>query len=275
MVPHLNFDIASQEPMLFNTQALRQIATNALKNAALHSGGHNAWVSLTTEVIDDQTNRMTVRFEDDGKGIPQDLRERVFEAFGRGESQSEGTGLGLFIITELASAVNGSFRYFDSEKGGAGFELVCECSRYTADHSDDDQEVVDPQLLEATLVGKQVLFAEDQLTIQMLTKAQLTKAGANVEACSNGAIALERFKDMNPDLVITDAMMPEMDGYELCRQLRSNGFEGPIIAVTAATIGDERDRLLEVGVDAVLPKPINIDELKLTLVRWEDGHFSA
>ena len=270
ITPHIRFDAASQQPMLFNTQALRQIATNTLKNAALHSSGQNVWVSLATEEIDDSTNRVRIRFEDDGKGISEEQCEQVFEAFGRGDTQSDGTGLGLFITAELASTLNGSISYFGSEKGGAGFELVCELHRYTKEDSDDDQDRVDPELLEAILVGKQILFAEDQLTIQMLTKAQLNKAGAEVEAVSNGSIALERFKNSHPDIVITDAMMPEMDGYELCRRLRAEGYVGPIIAVTAATIGDESDRLIEAGANVVLPKPLELDRLRRFVIEFTE-----
>jgi len=104
----------------------------------------------------------------------------------------------------------------------------------------------------------------------MLSKAQLTKAVANVEACSNGAIALERFNTMKPDIVITDVMMPEMDGYKLCRQLREEGFDGPIIAVTAATIGDESDRLIQTGADVMRPKPMDLDNLKRIMAGFRE-----
>lgn len=122
-----------------------------------------------------------------------------------------------------------------------------------------------------TLAGKAVFFAEDQLTIQMLTKNVLTKAGAEVTVASRGQQALEAFSGAIPDIVITDAMMPEMDGYELSARLREKGYAGPIIAVTAATIGDECDRLIAAGADVVLPKPMKIEELKLALAEWEQN----
>lgn len=127
--------------------------------------------------------------------------------------------------------------------------------------------------LKQTLAGKAVFFAEDQLTIQMLTKNVLTKAGAEVTVASNGQQALEAFSGAIPDIVITDAMMPEMDGYELSARLREKGYAGPIIAVTAATatIGDECDRLIAAGADVVLPKPMRIEEVKLALAEWEQN----
>jgi len=109
----------------------------------------------------------------------------------------------------------------------------------------------------------------------MLTRNVLTKAGAEVMVASNGQQALEAYSEASPDIVITDAMMPEMDGYELCERMRECGYEGPIIAVTAATIGDERERLIAAGADAVLSKPMNIDELKLALADWEQSRNQA
>jgi len=109
----------------------------------------------------------------------------------------------------------------------------------------------------------------------MLTRNVLTKAGAEVKVVSNGQQAMEAYSEASSDIVITDAMMPEMDGYELSAQLRKVGYTGPIIAVTAATIGDERDRLIAAGADAVLSKPMNIDELKLALADWEQSRNQA
>lgn len=105
----------------------------------------------------------------------------------------------------------------------------------------------------------------------MLTKNVLTKAGAEVTVTSNGQLAIEAYSEASPDIVITDAMMPELDGYQLSSQLREEGYTGPIIAVTAATIGDERDRLIAAGADVVLPKPMSIDELKLALADLEQN----
>jgi len=116
-----------------------------------------------------------------------------------------------------------------------------------------------------SLAGKRVLFAEDQLTLQLLTKSLLEKAGAKPTLASNGVEALMAYEAQPFDLVLTDAMMPEMDGYELSRTLRQRGFDGPIVAVTAAVIGDETAKLKEAGVDVVLAKPINMSRLKAEL----------
>jgi len=268
MQGHLAVDEVSACEMLFNSGALRQIITNLVKNAALHSEGANVWVSLKGVEADEQRASITLRIEDDGKGIPDHQKSALFEAFSRGDTKADGTGLGLFIIRELVDLIGGNIEVFDSKHGGVGFRISFTLDLYSpAQHQKAECEFSTSQL-EAALKDNRVLFAEDQLTIQMLSKGMLQKAGASVVACNNGAEAMKSFELDDFDLVLTDAMMPEMDGYQFCRALRQAGYEGPIVAVTAATIGDERERLLECGADYVLPKPLDMKELKEVLLTW-------
>ena len=271
---HLSFDALSKQKMLFSTAALRQLVTNLTKNAILHSEGDNVWVDVETTLNQSDKALVIVTVEDDGMGISPDFRETMYEAFTRGQTSADGTGLGLYIIKELASGLEGNIEYFESDRGGAGFRLTSEFELPPVEKTPKCPKFTEEKL-EQTLYSKRVLFAEDQLTIQILTKNVLTKAGADVTVASNGQLALEAYSEASPDIVITDAMMPEMDGYQLSSQLREEGYTGPIIVVTAATIGDERDRLLEAGTDVVLPKPINLDDLKLALADWEQNREQA
>ena len=270
VVIHTSFDERAAEQYLFNSAALRQIVTNLAKNVFLHADASNVWVSATATQNDAASTELSVCIEDDGKGISKEFQQKMFEAFSRGETKGEGTGLGLYVINELKVLLDGEIAYFSSPKGGAGFKLTVklESENEVADTNDSKYS---EQVLTDTLAGKTILFAEDQLTIQMLSKNTLAKAGAEVTVASNGQLAMEGYSKASPDIVITDAMMPEMDGYELSARLRAEGYTGPIIAVTAATIGDERDRLKAAGADAVLSKPLNIDELKIALADWEQN----
>lgn len=259
----LSANTAAETPTRFATAALRQITSNLVKNAAIHSQGTTIWVELAAELSDTEI-QLTINYEDDGTGISEEAQSRVFEAFARGDTRAEGTGLGLFIIRELAELIHGEIRYFDSTHGGAGFALCCRLPRSTASlqtAQTDRTETCNDSVLE----GRQVLFAEDQLTLQLLTKSLLDKAGAQTCVANDGKQALAAFDQGQFDLILTDAMMPEMDGYQLARSLRERGYTGPIIAVTAAVIGEEIDNLKAAGVDRVLPKPINIQQLKQTL----------
>ena len=120
------------------------------------------------------------------------------------------------------------------------------------------------------LADKQVLLAEDTPTIRMLSAKLIESQGASVAAAKDGEKALEIALNKHFDLVITDIFMPNMDGYELTRSLRENGYTGPIIGVTAATIGEERDKLIAAGANAAIGKPLTKEKLLDTLAALYD-----
>jgi len=245
----------------FNAQALRQKITNLTKNAAIHADADTVWVDLQAQPNGGDKVDLTLIVEDNGKGIPEGLREAVFGAFSRGDTRADGTGLGLYITRELAGKLGGTVEYFESEKGGAGFRV-----NFTLDLflNANEQEQVD-EAIPVALQGKRILFAEDQKTLQLLTSKLLKDAGAEVVVCDNGKQALEAFRAGEFDIVLTDLMMPEMNGDELIRHIRADGFTGQVVALTAAIIGKETDRLLEAGADAVLNKPLDIHAMKRTI----------
>lgn len=242
----------STELFSFHTQALRQSVTNLVKNAAVHSGGSKIVVNLVISSATADSATLTVRVEDDGKGIPEHLRASVFKAFGRGNTQADGSGLGLFIVKSMADLMGGKLTYSKSSMGGAAFELSLPMTRAKADSAESDEQP--SQRL--SLDGVRVLFAEDDAMLRMLTEKLLTKEGAQVSSFENGRLALDAFRPEDYDLVITDLMMPQMNGHELTTAVRAQSKEVIIIAVTAAVLGTETEQFLDEGADFVLPKPI-------------------
>ncbi|NVK00753.1 MAG: response regulator, partial [Oceanospirillaceae bacterium] len=112
-----------------------------------------------------------------------------------------------------------------------------------------------------------VLFAEDNATISLLTNKMLTTKGVTVVSGMDGQKALDKFDIDSINVVLTDIFMPNMDGYALTKELRSRGFKGPVIGVSAAVVGEETELLLAAGADAVLSKPIKLSELETELKR--------
>lgn len=115
--------------------------------------------------------------------------------------------------------------------------------------------------------GKRVLLAEDNKTIQMITAKMLERGGAHITLSVNGKAALDLYQHTPEafDLILTDIMMPQMDGYQLTPELRTLDCTLPIIGVTAATIGDQREQLLKHGATQVVGKPITMDALQRAL----------
>jgi len=255
----------------FNAQALRQKITNLTKNAAIHADAEKVWVDLQAQPRGDDQIELTLTVEDNGKGIPEGLREAVFGAFSRGDTRADGTGLGLYITRELAEKLGGTVEYFESEKGGAGFKVD-----FTLDlHLDVNEQERAEEAIPVALQGKRILFAEDQKTLQLLTSKLLKDAGAEVVVCDNGKQALDAFRAGEFDIVLTDLMMPVMSGDELIRHIRADGFTGQVVALTAAIIGKETDNLLEAGADAVLNKPLDIHAMKRTIAGLEIKDYAV
>lgn len=252
---HLQISEVSQKHFLINRQLTRQVITNLVKNAALHSNCKNIWLRSQGEPTQDNNMKISIQVDDDGQGIPLELQKSIFEPFERGNSTAEGSGIGLDVSLRLARSSGGDLRLSDNEHGGSRFtyELI-------AEPSSDTQQIIGEQTSEVSLAGITVLIAEDDRLIRMLTTKIFEKAGANVICAENGQEALELFDAMKipPNLVVTDIMMPKLDGYSLCKGLRERQYKGPIIGVTAATVGDEQSNLLKAGADFTMSKPIDI-----------------
>ncbi|NRP51942.1 Sensor protein EvgS precursor [Marinobacterium sp. xm-v-242] len=253
----LHIESAQSKGQLFEirSQQFRQCVTNLVKNAALHSGGSEVHVKYEHQVNKNNEVICRVRVEDNGTGIPDTLKNKVFDAFRRGGTNQEGSGLGLFIVKNFAEQMGGTLAYSASEYGGACFELTFPVKAVNSEAQAQAQAQTQTQ--RAGLSNMRILLAEDDRMLRMLTINMLTKEGAEVSAYENGRLALAAYSPEKFDLVITDLMMPEMNGHELTRKIRSWSSETPIIAVTAAVVGIETDQFLAEGADYVIPKPVS------------------
>ena len=240
-----------------HAQPLRQLVTNLVKNAVVHSGGNTVCVELALDETDATQIQATLRISDNGKGWTPTEEQHVFEAFGRGDSSSDGSGLGLFIVSQLVKKMDGSISYETSQLGGACF--VVSFPMQVAEQAQAQAQAQD------ILSGLNILLAEDDSFLAQLTQKMLSAKGANVTVAENGQIALDAFQTEAFDVVITDLMMPELDGHGLVKAIRESDTQIPVIAVTAAVIGQETDQLMAEGATAVLSKPIKIDELAAVL----------
>lgn len=259
---HFLTDTRVQALCLFDRQALRQMVTNLLKNSALHSGATDLWLSAEATEIRDSRLAVTISIADNGMGIPADKIEQLFEAFTRGNTEADGTGLGLHICRNMAQQLGGTLTYQSSPQGGAMFIFNGSFNLAPQLKELDSQSGEAIKVNSTPLKGKKILYAEDQKTLQLLTLTLLKKQGAEVVVADDGVHALELYQSNQPfDLVLTDIMMPRLDGNGLTRALRERGYQGQIVGLTAATIGLETDALIESGADIALSKPVDIKML--------------
>lgn len=245
-------------------KALRQIISNLMRNAITHSACKTLTVSADLQPINSSTARLTVSIADDGKGINPELQSQVFESFTRGDSQTEGTGIGLSVCNELVTNLGGQLVLESDGKTGSSFSFTLTLG---IEVTDDSLSTPEPLKLESSLLeGVSVLVVEDNLTIQLLTKKMFESKGASVVTASNGDEGLQKTKLHSFDLILSDLMMPVMDGAEMIKILRSMDVDALVVGVTAATIGGERDQLIKAGADLVLAKPLKIDSIEAFLL---------
>lgn len=238
-----------------HAQSLRQLVTNLVKNAAIHSGGDVVSVRLSytpSDTIEDVIIA-NLTIADNGRGLPAHLKHKTYEAFQRGKTETDGSGLGLFIAQTFAKQMGTTLMYTDTAGGGATFTVQIPLEVGKAKTA-----AIQPMnVRDISFKNLHILCAEDEATIRLLTERSLEARGAVVKCVSNGEEALKAFQnDPTYNLILTDLMMPKMDGHELTRQIRKLNPDVTIIAVTAAVIGHETEQFYKDGANAVIPKPI-------------------
>lgn len=266
----VNASNESRSRCIIREQLLRQITLNLVKNCAIHSGATELVIDIQAHEVqttDGTEMAFTLRFSDNGRGIRAEDKQRLFEAFERGDTQADGTGLGLHVSRTYARTVlKGDMTVGDSPTGGAEFTLTAQFPMAALPKKEDAESVV-PAPHENVLDGVRVLYAEDSAVLRMMTIKMLQKQGAEVIAAVDGREAIALAKTHPFDLVVTDLFMPNADGYEVTRHLRESGFKGPIYVLTAAVVGDEQERVKRLGATEVFPKPFEIDDFKASVFK--------
>jgi signal transduction histidine kinase/ActR/RegA family two-component response regulator len=270
------------ESVISDSDKLRQILVNFLSNAVkfTRQGG----VSIRLQSCPPETapeHVVCISVEDTGIGIPPGKQEVIFEAFKQADGSTSrrfgGTGLGLTISRELAHLVGGEIT-IESEPGrGSVFTLLLpevapqqhpdgDGDRPTArEPREDIQESIIP---EADYAGRRVLLVDDDMRNLLAMTPLLERWNLSVMAAGDGDEALETLRsDGDFDLILMDIMMPELDGYEVTRLIRSTPAFAhiPVIALTARAGYEDRRASLEAGANECLVKPVDPGELKAML----------
>ena len=264
------------------------LVTNAIK---FSREGSEVLVSL-----DVGEEMLQMRVADFGSGISQADQQRIFEPFYQTESDKKnvGSGVGLALVKQIVSALNGSISLVSKVGEGSVFtvripvkapegvevksleslgsvptsillnaendvmpETDCSASISEADDADDDNQSDTRQL---------VLIVEDNADVAEYMTMQL-KARYRLVIAHDGMEGLEMATQLVPDIIVTDVMMPRMDGYELCQAVKQSEVLNhiPVIMVTAKTSQEDKLRGLQLGVDAYIYKPFDAEELAVSV----------
>jgi PAS domain S-box-containing protein len=249
---------------------LRQVLLNLLGNAIkfTQSGEVSLRVAPCPESSGSSAMRFTFTVADTGIGIPGDKLDHVFERFTQADSSTTrrfgGSGLGLAISRRLVELMGGRI-WVESEVGhGSVFAFTVPLEIWDADNRPAAVSIgTGPKL---PLPALRILLADDSADNCTIMMAYLEHTPYHVEIAATGAIACEKFKEGNYDLVLMDWQMPVMDGLTATRVIRvweqaNDRSPTPIIALTASALQGDKEKCLAAGCTAFLTKPIKQEVL--------------
>ncbi len=264
-----------------DSSRLRQIITNLTGNAIkfTEQGG----VTIGLRFIDDKKAPM-IAFDvsDTGIGMTDKQQAAVFDPFVQADASITrrfgGTGLGLSISRKLARAMGGDITL--KSEAGKGTTFTALIPTGTIDEvriltADEVLEAIDSiestELQSWEFPPSRILVVDDAAENRELLTLVLQDLGIDTETAENGAIGLEKAREGNYDVILSDIQMPVMDGYEATSAMRKAGLTLPIVALTANAMQGFEERILSVGFSHYMTKPIDIDKLTQLLAKLLNG----
>ena len=283
----LEVDAGAPETIVSDSEKIRQILINFLSNAVKFTATGGVTVRLGSGTdLKGRHYPVAISVADTGIGIPAEKRGLVFEAFKQADGSTSrrfgGTGLGLTISRELAWLMGGEIEVESVPGSGSTFSLLLplEMPAVSGDNTAANQAAgstaglpVQP-LPAADYHGARVLLVDDDMRNLLALTPLLEQWRLEVMAAGDGREALETLHTAGDfDLVFMDIMMPEMDGYEVIRQLRQDArFANlPIVALTARASDEDRRQCLDAGANDSVVKPVDPAELKAVVDRFLAG----
>lgn len=279
----IEIDPALQPLHRYDPLRLAQLLNNFMSNAIKFTERGAVLIKAERLSGDAEHERVRLSVRDTGMGIAPEHLSRLFLQYEQASANTArmygGTGLGLAICRKLAQLMNGELSVESSVGVGStfSFTLTLPIAPQQAEQATqvllEPVRTVLPQPLTAAQRPVQVLLVDDHPINRMLLKQQLQTLGMQTYAACDGEEGIALWRDHTIDIIITDCHMPNMDGYEMTRQIRASERDKdtqriPIIAWTANVLSEEAERCAQAGMDDMLTKPTELSVLQTTLHKW-------
>ncbi|EJL85165.1 transporter substrate-binding domain-containing protein [Pantoea sp. GM01] len=262
---HCSVDRLHPDEILLDPGRFRQVLSNLVSNAIKFTERGSVDVEIRCLPEGEDKIRLEVRVTDTGIGISEEDQTRVFSPYEQtdaGAKKTTGTGLGLAICQELMLKMDGSIRL--QSQLGRGSCITIQVPVKHRQHLELPNAEPSPQ--PDIPVSLRILAVDDHPANRLLLKRQLTRQGHQVIEAVNGEQALELWRKMPFDVVITDCSMPVMDGLTLTRIIRTEETSPiTILGLTANAQEEERLRCLAAGMNDCLFKPLRLPQLEAVL----------
>ena len=264
---YVESDLLRDEVYVGDTIRLRQVLLNLLSNAFKFTPeGGTVRLCIEGNSYTDTEQTLTVKVIDNGVGVSVENQQRIFRSFeqvGTSTSKSQGTGLGLPISRSIVRLMGGDL-LLESEPGkGSTFYFTITLPKGVL-----ATPPIEVPIGERTLVGANILLAEDNDLNAEIAVELLQCQGAMVQRAENGRLALELFQDKGLgafQAILMDIQMPEMNGLEAAAAIRALGRSDaktiPIIAMTANTFKEDVEAAMAAGMTSFISKPVDVEAL--------------
>ena len=255
---------------------IREIFLNIISNAIKYTDESGKVTISLKEIAAEQEGSAAYEFvvEDNGIGMSEDYLPHIFEEFSRERSSTEskvtGAGLGLPIVKSLVEMMGGSIYVKSKPNEGTRFTIRICFALPTEKQIQKKQEQLHTEYLEI-LKNKRILLAEDNDLNAEITETLLEEQQLKVERVGDGKECLRTLQEMPEeyyDMILMDIQMPVMNGYEAAKAIRQlPGKRGsiPVVALTANAFEEDRKKALDAGMNAHIAKPLNMEQLLLTM----------
>lgn len=280
---YLTLTIDSDVPsvVLSDPARLRQILINIIGNAVKFTTVGGIKVKVESQPVSERAAKIVISVTDTGPGLMRSQQKKLFQPFTQADNTTTrkfgGTGLGLALSRRLAQAMGGNISISACKiRLGCTFQISIEVGLPVSEvvlpieaAPMEARDTTKPQA-QALLHNARVLLVEDALDNQVLIKRILTKNGATVDVANNGLEGMRKaLEDKNRyNIVFMDIQMPIMDGYEAIQKMRASGYRGPVFALTAHAMAEERKKTQAAGYDGHLTKPLDSDALIQTVRKF-------
>lgn len=267
----LNESIDNQIPdyVIGDETRFTQIITNLLGNAIKFT--EDGGVTLKAELLNSNEGKATIKFSviDTGIGIPEDKITKIFESFGQASSDTTrkfgGTGLGLTISKQLVELHESELEVASVINVGSTFYFTIDFEIAEAPVLVENNKALD----ELDITNKVILLVEDNMFNQMVAVDSIKEIFPDIEidVADNGQKAIAMVNERQYKMVFMDIQLPDMDGFQITREIRKMGFDKlRICAMTASVLREQIDACYQAGMDDYMMKPFTPELLKEKLI---------
>lgn len=288
----ISFSIQSNQTAsrgYFDRDKIEKIVYNLLNNAFKYTdNGHSIWLEIEVLQSARGDEAVTIRVKDTGIGIPAAEQEHVFKQYYRVENQYAqrqfGAGIGLSLVKKLVSLHKGKITLESAEGHGTTFTVTIPLLKESYQPGDifedfvqnpdaalhqadpDEELALSAPLLPAAEKRRKILLVEDNQSLLLFMKNVLWEHFDILEA-ADGAAGWKAARQERPDLIVSDVMMPKMNGFELCAKVKQSEETRhiPLILLTAKNAAADQEQGLQAQADEYLSKPVDMGLLRLKI----------